>query len=287
MNKFQPHIIPVYPPNNHLIFEEWFAENYKGCNTDRVLLPFFPTSYWVNNDYANDLVAKKEAQDYIDSLPNDIKYFVICQYDDGCLIDWKGKDVLEFNMSKQNGVMLPLLCQPHPYKFSSEKKYLANFVGSRTHPIRNQLEKFKDKEGWYISYERHNIEDYCRIMSESIWTLCPRGYGSNSFRICEALQYGSAPVYISDEFIEPFNIPFYLYGLPVQSNRINELEDSLDINKYDMTYMFNNMKIFYEDIYTYEGCFKNIIKSLETEFDNRKEKVKIAYAFGRIETPKD
>jgi len=92
------------------------------------------------------------------------------------MIDWNGKDVLEFNMSKNIGVGLPLLCQPHPYKFHSEKKWFASFVGSRTHPIRNELEKLRGKEGYYLSYDPHDIETYCRILHESVFALCPRGY---------------------------------------------------------------------------------------------------------------
>lgn len=274
MNKFQPHIAPVYPPNNHLIFEEWFAEKYKGCNTDRVLLPFFPTSYWVNNNYAQDLAAKKEAQEYIDSLPNDKKYFGICQYDDGFLIDWKGKDVLEFNMSKKIGVELPLLCMPHPYKFSGEKKYIASFVGSRTHPIRDELEKFKGIERWYISYEPHSIERYCEIISQSHYTFCPRGYGSNSFRICEAMQYGSIPVYISDEFIRPFKDRIENWMVVVYRNEIDELPETLQVWDNITKGAFGTN--YYNKYYTYEGCFNQIIKSLEAEYNSRKEKREIA-----------
>jgi len=136
---FKPHIIPVYPPHNELIFEEWFAENYKGCDTDRELLPIFPTSYHVNHSYNEDPIAMKALQDYADTLDTTKKYFLICQYDNGVLIDWKGKDVLEFNMSKQVGVQIPLICQPHPYKFPENKKWFANFVGSKTHPIRDSV----------------------------------------------------------------------------------------------------------------------------------------------------
>ena len=68
MNKFRPHINPVYPPNNHLIFEEWFSMNYNGCNTDRRLLPVFFTSYWVNNDYGNDKEARRELNDFLGTL---------------------------------------------------------------------------------------------------------------------------------------------------------------------------------------------------------------------------
>lgn len=266
MSKFIEPIKVEYPPNNKKIFEEWFFENYTSCNTDRELLPIFPTSFHVNNGYG---AKKEELQMYCDTLDEGKKYFIICQYDDGCMVDWKGKDVLEFNMSKNTGVTIPLLCMPHPYKFIEKKKYVANFIGSRTHPIRNELEKFKGLDEWYISFEPHNIEDYCRILSESIYTICPRGYGLNSFRISEGLQYNSIPIYISDEFVLPFSIDFTKYGVLIPSeNLFNGLKLTTDRFLGYLTH--ENLQDVYNAHYTYNGCFKNIINYLETEFDLRK-----------------
>lgn len=266
MNKFAPHINVEYPKNNFLIFEEWFAENYKGCNTDRGLMPFFPTSYFVNNGYNENEQANKEAQDYIDSLDSSKKWFVLCQYDNGCIVDWKGKDVLEFNMSKKIGVELPLLCQPHPYDFTSTKKHFANFVGSKTHPIRETANQLKQHLDYYISFEPHDIMNYCRIIHESIFTLCYRGYGANSFRIGEAIQYGSIPVYISDEFILPFNIDFNEFGVLIKSEdatRTDEILQSVTIE--DIIKKQDKLKEIYQRCYTYGGCFNEIIKVLEQE----------------------
>ncbi len=234
VDKFQPHIIPVYPPHNELIFEEWFAEKYSrgACRTNRWLLPVFFTSYWVNNNYGNDLVAKQEMQEYIDGLDRNKKWFCITQYDDSVLVDFKDLDVLRFEMSKPNGVTLPLLCQPHPFKFKGGKKWFANFVGSKTHPIRESAMQLKDSEGYYISFEPHNIETYCRIIHESMFTLCYRGYGSNSFRLAEAVQYGSIPVYISDEFILPSWMNFEEFGVLIKAEdagRIDEILQAIPI----------------------------------------------------------
>ena len=275
MNKFKPHINPVYPPNNLLIFEEWVTINYKGCNTDRELLPVHFTSYWVNNDYGNDKEARRELNDFLGTLDKSKKYFTIIQYDDGSMIDWRlfGLDVLEFNMSKTNGVMIPLICMPHPYQFKGGKKWLASFVGGRTHPIRNELERLKNRDGWYITYDLTPIDTYCRIMHESIFTLCPRGYGINSFRICEAMQYDSIPVYISDEFVRPFDANFDEFGIAIQSKHIEFLAEELEkLEPEEIVRKQENIQKYYQEYYTYEGCFKNIIKSLETEYYLRQEK---------------
>lgn len=263
---FKPHIQAVYPPHNEIIFEEWFAENYKGCNTERELLPIYFTSFYVNNNYGNDLEKRKELQEYINSLDTSKKYFSIVQYDDSILEDTRHLDLFRFEMSKTIGVGMPLMCQPHPFKFNSDKKYLASFIGSRTHPCRNGLEKYINKDGWYISYDPHPIEEYCKIMSQSWFTLCPRGYGLNSFRISEALQYGSIPIYISDEFVQPFDLNFDEYGILYKSEDIGSLAMYLSmLDELEIINRIDRIPEIYVKYYTYEGAMRKIIEILENE----------------------
>ncbi len=267
-----------YPKNNNPIFEKWVLKNYHNyeVNSDRVYLPIQWTAYYVNNNYGNDKAALGKLQDYLNRCDGSLKYWTCIQYDDAILNDVSHLDLLQFNMSKPYDIPIPLICQPHPYKFSSEKKYLVNFIGSRTHPIRNELEKFKGREGWYISYEPHSIEDYCRIMGESLFTICPRGYGLNSFRCCEGLQYDSIPIYLSDIHIEPFGLNFNEYGIKV--NNSQEIDMFLS-GEPDLVFIADKSiiaKKYYEKYYTYEGCLNQIIKSLEAEYNSRKEKREIA-----------
>lgn len=283
MNPFQPHIIPVYPPHNELIFEEWFAKNYVGCNTDRELIPAFFTSYWVNHDYGNDSRAKQEMQEFVDGLDRSKKWFCITQYDDSVLIDFKDLDILRFEMSKNIGLSIPLLCQPHPYKFTTEKKWLANFVGGRTHPIRNSAERLKDKEGYFISFESYDIEMYCRILHESVFTLCYRGYGASSFRIAEALQYYSIPVYISNEFIFPYDIDFNYFGVIIEEKDIDRIDEILgSLTEYEILEKQWRCRKLYEAYYTYQSNLKLINRRLEIEFDTRKNTSKAESFIARI-----
>lgn len=265
--QFRPHIVPVYPPNNEIIFEEWFAMVYNGCKTDREFLGIHFTSYWVNNDYGNNQQKRIEIQEYADSLSRNKKWFCVTQYDDSVLIDFKDLDVLRFEMSKNIGVQIPLLCQPHPYKFTSGKKLSVSFVGSKTHPVRNELDKFKNLDGYLISYEPHGIENYCRILQESIFSLCPRGYGLNSFRVAESLQYGSIPVIISDEFIIPFGIDLKEFCVLIKSEDVNSIPKILDAYEpIEIIEMQEAGKLAYQEYYTYDGALRNIIKCLEQEY---------------------
>jgi len=283
-----PTISTIYPPDNSIIFEEWFREVYKWCDTDRELIPVNFTAFHVNNNYGNNNDARNYLQKFIDGLDRNKKWFCICQYDDGVLIDFKDLDVLQFNMSKQIGIEMPLLCQPHPYEFSGGKKWFANFVGGKTHPIRGSSINLKGKEGYYISFDSHNIEDYCRILHESMFTLCYRGYGSNSFRISESLQYGSIPVYISDTFISPYHLNFEYFGILINetdSNRVDEILQNIPIE--EVVKLQERLPEVYKSYYTYEANLNLIIESLETEYTSRKSFGKNPVAYGGVEKSTD
>ena len=258
--QFQPIINTIYPPNNEIEFERWFFKNYTGDETGREYLPIFWTGFYVNNAYGNDVNAIYELQLYLQSkLDKKKKYFTIVQYDDAILNDVSELDLYQFNMSKSYDYPIPLLGQPHPYKYSGEKKYLANFVGSLTHPIREHAKSLIGNEDYYISFDRHEPYEYCKIISESVYTLCYRGYGLNSFRIAEAIQYNSIPVYISDEFINPYNIDFNEYGLTVKDNEVKYLEEMLL-----MTLAIRPCNETIKNLYTYEGCRNKILEHLLT-----------------------
>ena len=275
MNKFQPHIIPEYPKHNDPIFEEWVSSLGDDLAiADRYLIPVHFTSYHVNNNYGNDKKALQELQEFIDSLDRSKKWFSVCQYDDSVLIDFKDLDVMRFEMSKPDWEVLPLLCQPHPYKFISEKKWLASFVGSRTHSIRDGAEKMAGREGWFITYERQEIETYCRILHESLFTLCYSGYGKNSFRISESIQYKSIPVYISsgEDFVVPKWMDFEEFGILIpasESNRVQEIIES--ISPEDICAKQVGLETAYEKYFTYEANFRFIMTTIETEYFDRKQ----------------
>lgn len=269
---FEKTINVDYPPGNRPIFEEWMKSQYFSVLTDRNYLPILWTSFHVNNKYGTDKNAIKRVQDFIDGLNTNEKFYTVCQYDDGVLVDLSRIDIINFNMSKKVGIEMPLLCQPQPYKFTTQKKWLANFVGSKTHSLRESANIIKNNPDYYISFDHHNIETYCRILHESVFTLCYRGYGANSFRISESMQYGSIPVYISDEFIKPFDANFEDYGVMINENdaaRIGEILESISHN--EIISKQEKLHHYYNEYYTYEGALKQIIKYLEAEYHNRQE----------------
>lgn len=273
--KFRPHIHVDYPENNKLIFEEWFYESfsydmihgpveyyetYKG----KYYLPIFWTSYFVNHCYGNDARAKQELQSFVNSLDRSKKYFSIIQYDSGPLI--KLPDNIKMFAMSGNKIdyPLPLICQPHPYKFDNQKDIFCSFIGRVTHPIRKKMiNVLRGNENFFISTNIQSTEQYCKTMSRSTFALCPRGFGQTSFRICEALQYGSIPVYISDDFIQPHNIDFNSYGVMIHAREIEKIDSILSkIKNNKIIELQENGRKIYNDFYSFEGCKKVILDNI-------------------------
>jgi len=138
-----------------------------------------------------------------------MKTFTVCQYDDGPLIDL-GKAVQFLAARKEEGRDVPMMCYPHeipPEKPS--KRWLASFTGRlRTHPVRSAMQQLLRKRSDVsildVPYLSKSSAFFVNRMLQSYIALCPRGYGSTSFRFYEAMQLGVVPLLISDIDNRPF-----------------------------------------------------------------------------------
>jgi len=260
-----------YPPDNKEEFERWFFENIKPeelFEKERTYLPIFWTAYWCNNGYGRKTGANKRLQHFVNLLPRNKKYFTICQYDDGCMVDFKDLDIKIFGMSGGRiDYPIPLLCQPHKYEFPGIKKDIfCSFVGADTHPIRRELVKqFEGQKDCLVTFKKTSLEEYCKIMSRSVFALCPRGYGASSFRIQEAISYDAVPVYVTKEnVVLPYNIDFYSYGSIVPSCDIDKLIPHL-LGISASAFKLRDLQMGIQQIkslFTYEGCKQKILENI-------------------------
>jgi hypothetical protein len=262
--ELQPKQHHRYPEDNTLEFERWFKETttaHELAGKSRTYLPILWTAYWCNNGYGQKDRARKVLQRFVDSLPRSKTYFTIVQYDDGPMVDFKDLDIKIFGMSGGRiDYPIPLLCQPHRYEFPGIKKDIfCSFVGSDTHPIRRELVKeFEGKPNCYVTLKKHKMEDYCRILARSVFALAPRGYGRNSFRCQEAVDYGAIPVYISDEFILPYNYSS-LISIQITPDKIKGLYQSLITTE---PRPFSDFLQLNKQLFTYQGCKQKILENI-------------------------
>lgn len=257
---FQPRIKEAYPQGNQPIFEEWFFDNFDASiKTEREYLPIFWTSFYVNNRHGRDQAALNMMQRMLDGLDRSKKYYTILQYDDGILNNISHLDIKVFGSGGGRiDYPLPLLCHPHQQFNYAEKTFFANFMGVFNHPIRQRLKSLKMPK-YFIKDKEFSIDEYCRIMAQSTFTLCPRGYGLTSFRICEAMQQGSIPVYISDKFIIPHHKDFQDYGVLIGSNDIDRIDEILSsITPEDIKRKQEFLVQAYNTFFSYKGT-QNLI----------------------------
>jgi hypothetical protein len=254
-----------YPEDNEIEFERWFFENWtEDDRREREYLPIFWTAYFCRHKWGRDYSAKRRLQEFVRGLDRHKEYYSIVQYDLGPIVSLP-RNVKIFAMSGPViHYPLPLISQPHKYEFQNERSIFANFVGALTHPIRKQMvPRLSGLDGFYVSTAKHTLPDFCEILSKSVFTLCPRGFGETSFRIQEALQYGSIPVYISDKFIIQGNSDFNEYGVQVHSRDISALDRILKgISPEEIRKKQENGRKIYDQMFTYQGCKKLIIDNL-------------------------
>lgn len=272
------HLTPMqfsrYPPDNAITFERWFLNQWTNSDSvDRHYLPIQWTALYCNNGYGNAPILHT-IQEFLDTLPTDKKYYTIVQYDDGILNNIEHLDIEVCAMAGPRiDFSLPLLCTPHKCNFiysakEANSKYRASFIGNLTHTVRaNMIQELQDKEGFYISTKHHNLTEYNRIIRLSKYVLCPRGYGANSFRIQEAIDFGAIPIYISDQFIFPYNMPSFPFGIcaGIEDNieDVISYAENTGLDKIIRASIDANKKL-----YTYAGCKQEILVHLKNKQAN-------------------
>lgn len=256
-----------YPSTNLQIFEEYFYDHYPLMPGEgqREYLPVFWNGYLVTNNFGNNKPAIDRLQNFVDGLDRSKKYYSIVQFDLGAMVDFKDLDIVIFGMSGGRiDYPLPLLCAPHKFNVGTQKNLFANFIGRNTHPIRAKILQGFSGRGIYVSEINHPLRQYCEVISRSTYTLAPRGFGSSSFRLAEALEHGSIPVYISDSFVIPHNIDFNEYGVLVEEKELSNLEKILhSITHEEIERKQKRGREVYNEYFTFEknrDIILNLIK---------------------------
>ncbi len=151
----------------------------------------------------------------------------------------------------------PSLSRPHPWAHSwsflptdsantqdgwnstnnVEPEFLFSFLGRiTTHPIRKKVQQLDNENTPCLDIEdgarRFRPFDYWRtyadLIKRSKFVLCPRGFGTSSIRIFEAMSLGRAPVVISDQWQPPPGIPWSEFCVPILESDISSIPVMLD-----------------------------------------------------------
>ncbi len=115
------------------------------------------------------------------------------------------------------------ICQSHALK----KKYFFSFVGSDKFEGLNWIYELAGIGGAFIAKQ---CEDYCNVLQNSLFSLCPTFFGANNIHIWESLSVGAIPVIISDDLCLPGNRVLWENScvfIPMEKEKILNLPDIL------------------------------------------------------------
>ena len=111
----------------------------------------------------------------------------------------------------------------------------------------------------------NELNNFVYINSRSQFSLCPRGYGLNSFRLYEAFQLGAIPVIITDRFYLPWEdeINWADIAVLIEVADIPNIKNILlDKSSEEIEAMQSSGKRLYEEYFTLDGVCNNILKRL-------------------------
>jgi hypothetical protein len=276
---------PFYHEGKYL--EEYFYDYYiknieEFKKTGLEYIPVFWTELYLGGNHL-----LQELQQDLNNLDSSKKYFTVSQHDDAPYQTFPSKTIhFSAGGNQPNTIPIPLICSPIPDIKNIEKDIFCSFVGSVTENIPNNwasvaynvrmkmLEVLVDKKEYVlkpkhwspeVKSERQNL--FIETTSRSKFTLCPRGYGATSFRLYEAMQLGSIPVYIYyDKIFTPFTnkVNWNDIAILVDFKDIDKLDDILkSISEEKRQHMIATIKEIYPKYFTLEGMCDNILDSLK------------------------
>ena len=273
-----------YPPyHTGQYLEEYFVDKWIKWNTpspSRLLIPVYWTAVFnhkvsdgLHEGSENNLLRKRLFQK-LESLDPNKSYFTVSTHDDAPQGIFP-KDTMHFyaggNAEVENCHPIPLIASGFKVVEDLQKMVFCSFVGSTTNPIRNHcLSTLHDKPGYVIKafhWQPNVTEDqtalFYNLTSQSRFTLCPRGYGATSYRLYEAMQLGSIPVYVSDKHLLPWSDElnweeFCVIIKPQDIHRIDSILKSY--TETQVREMQQKIKEVYFPFFTIPATYQNIYK---------------------------
>ncbi|WP_217633634.1 exostosin domain-containing protein [Thiocapsa roseopersicina] len=130
----------------------------------------------------------------------------------------------------------------HHTPVNGAHRFLFSFVGrSETAPVRRALVQLQHRRGLVLDTSAPGtslaIDAYARVIQESAFVLCPRGFGSSSFRLFEAMKTGRAPVILADDWIPPVGPEWDRFAIIVPESDVTSLPQLLEAREAESVNM--------------------------------------------------
>jgi len=164
-----------------------------------------------------------------------------------------------------------------------EPSALWGFMGTLSnHPVRRRLRDVRDLDGFVLDTQHfsdvvrwgwqssHRVEGreafstYASMLGRSSFVLCPRGYGSSTIRLFEALQVGRCPVVISDDWLPPPFVDWSSCSITVPEARILELPKILRERESEAASLGRQARTVWECFFSPQNRLRTLVDACLT-----------------------
>jgi hypothetical protein len=156
-----------------------------------------------------------------------------------------------------------------------EPDLLFSFVGSRTARCRSALFDLRHPEGVIEEVTRFMFWDetspqyaerrrrFSEVLSRSRFVLCPRGRGTSSIRLYEAIAAGRVPVIISDDWVEPAGPDWGTFSLRIPESRAHTVADVVEAHRDDWPAMSASASAAHQAYFSESATFHRVVDLLD------------------------
>jgi hypothetical protein len=156
-----------------------------------------------------------------------------------------------------------------------DRDLLCSFVGGPTHRCRDAVLRLEgprlhiESTAGFVFYDptsdrfAERRRGFAEILFRSKFVLCPRGAGTSSIRLYEAMAAGRAPVIISDGWMPPSGPRWDQFSLRWPEDRVAELPGVLEEAEPDADAMGARARAAYEEWFAPDVALSAVLDQLE------------------------
>jgi len=104
------------------------------------------------------------------------------------------------------------------------------------------------------------IDSYLSLLKRSKFILCPRGIGTSTWRLFEAMKAGRVPVIISDQWVPPAGPQWSEFSIRAPESKIGMIPETLERREADASKLAIAARNAWDDWFSSEVVFHRIVE---------------------------
>jgi hypothetical protein len=161
--------------------------------------------------------------------------------------------------------------------FPQNPKYLCSFAGScQNAVIRQRLKELSHPRYLVVDVNRDTVkagtlgdqdwikklqDQYVTLIGNSKFSLCPRGGGTNTYRLYESMAMGRAPIILADDWVAPSEIPWDEFSIRIAERDYRSLFQILEEQEHRAEDLGKKARYWWEQYFHPDVIFDRAVES--------------------------